>query len=243
MAFKVVIPARYDSSRFPGKVLAKIKGKPMIQHVYERACQSDAEEVVIASDSPEVIDVADQLGARCWLTSNTHSSGTDRVREVTELEQWSDDTVVVNVQGDSPLISPESINQVGRMLEQHVGVDIGTLCTPIETRSELDNPNVVKVVVDACDNALYFSRAAIPFQPNEKYVDSAYRHLGIYGYRVATLRRFTSARYSDLETIECLEQLRALDVGMKIKVALATNPHFIDVDTEDDIIAVEHLLL
>ena len=239
--FKVVIPARYKSKRFPGKVLAEIDGKPMIRHVYQQAKKSDAAEVIVATDDKRVYGECHRFGADVEMTELYHGSGTDRIREVAENRGWSEDTFVVNVQGDSPLIDPESINQVASMLELYSNVDITTLATPIESKEEFYNHNVVKVVWDSAGKALYFSRAPIPYQPESNKV-AAFRHLGIYGYTVKALRAITGCGEVQLEKYERLEQLRALSLGLTIKVQIAKTPHGSDVDVPEDVKVVENIM-
>lgn len=239
--FKVVIPARYDSNRFPGKVLTDIDGKPMIQHVYEQSCKSDAAEVIVATDSKKVVDEARKFGADVEMTERCHGSGTDRIREVVENRGWSDETFVVNVQGDSPLINPKSINQVAAMLEIYNDADVATLATPIISKEEFYNHNIVKVVWDSSGKALYFSRAPIPYQVEGNSV-RAYRHLGIYGYTVKALRTITGCGPVQLENYERLEQLRALSLGLTIKVQIAKQPHGSDVDVPEDVKIVENIM-
>ncbi|KKM65563.1 hypothetical protein LCGC14_1489970 [marine sediment metagenome] len=240
MTFKVVIPARFESARFPGKVLAKINEKPMIQHVYERALESGADEVIIAVDNKDVADQARKFGADVELTATGHPSGTDRIREVLENRGWDNDTIIVNVQGDSPLISPVSIKQVAEILNINPEADIATLMTRITKDDEFHNSNIVKVVTDARGYALYFSRAPIPAQ--EGYNVWAWRHLGIYGYRPDALRMITSSGPIPLEKFERLEQLRAMYMGLRIKVARAEVPHGFDVDVPDDVKVVERIM-
>jgi len=239
--FKVVIPARFESVRFPGKVLTKINEKPMIQHVYEKAAASGADEIVIAVDNKDVAEQVGRFMDNIEFTDISQPSGTDRIREVLENRGWSDDTLIVNVQGDSPLISPTSIDQVGKILQVNTDADIATLATRITKVEDFNNSNVVKVVWDARGNALYFSRAPIPAQ--DGYAVYAWRHLGIYGYRVHALRTITSSGVVSIERFEKLEQLRALYMGLKIKVAIAEEPHGPDVDVPEDVAAVEDILI
>ena len=241
MTYKVVIPARFDSTRFPGKVVAKINEKPMIQHVYERACESDAEEVIIAVDNREVEADAKKFGADTEYTGSSHGSGTDRIREVLENRGWSDDTIIVNVQVDSPLISPVSINQVASLLERNKDFDVATLATRITKTEDFYNSNIVKVIWDARGKALYFSRAPIPAQ--DGYDVWAWRHLGIYGYTVDAIRTMTSCTPVVLERLERLEQLRAMYMGLSIRVAIAKEPHEFDVDVPEDVKIVEELMI
>jgi len=238
--FKVVIPARFESERFPGKVLAKIKEKPMIQHVYERALESGADEVIIAVDNKEVANQAKRFGADVELTATGHQSGTDRIREVLENRGWDDDTIIVNVQGDSPLISPVSIHQVANLLKMNPDVDVATLTSRITKTEEFYNSNVVKVIWDYHGRALYFSRAPVPYQDGNTVW--GWRHLGIYGYTVPALRTITSSGPVTLEKFERLEQLRPLMMGLYIKVAIAKEPHGVDVDVPEDVKAVEEMI-
>jgi 3-deoxy-manno-octulosonate cytidylyltransferase (CMP-KDO synthetase) len=234
--FKVVIPARYASSRFPGKVLADIKGWPMIQHVYQRAVASGADEVIIATDDERVADAAKKFGAPCRMTSPTHASGSDRIAEIAAAARWQDTDIVVNVQGDEPLIPPENIAQVAHNLAQH-GVEMATLRTPIREAAEVRDPNVVKVVVDRDDIALYFSRAAIPHRrdPAERQEAPYYRHIGLYAYRVGFLRRYTQTPPVLIEETEKLEQLRALWLGVRIHTAVARLEPGPGIDTMDEL--------
>ena len=238
--FKVVIPARYESVRFPGKVLTEIDGKPMIQHVYEQSCKSDAAEVIIATDSKKVRDEAEKFGADVELTEAQHGSGTDRIREVVENRKWDPGTFVVNVQGDSPLISPESINQVAMILQLHGDV-VSTLATRITTKEDFYNHNIVKVVWDSAGRAMYFSRSPIPYQDigNDVW---GWRHLGIYGYTVKVLREITGCGPVQLEKYERLEQLRVLALGITIKIQIAHEPHGSDVDIPSDVELVESIM-
>lgn len=238
--FKVVIPARFDSNRFPGKVLTKINGISMIQHVYERSCESKAAEVIIATDKKAVVDEAKTFDADVELTESYHGSGTDRIREVAENRNWDDGTFIINVQGDSPLISPESINQVADILHLHGDV-ISTLATRIDSPEDFYNHNIVKVLWDAAGRAIYFSRAPIPYQERGNTV-WAWRHLGIYGYTLNTLRQVTSCGPTQLEKYERLEQLRALELGIPIKVQIAREPHGSDVDVPEDVKIVENIM-
>ncbi len=239
--FKVVIPARFESARFPGKVLAKINEKPMIQHVYERALESGADEVIIAVDNKDVADQARKFGADVELTATGHPSGTDRIREVLENRGWDNDTIIVNVQGDSPLISPISIYQVANLLKMNPGDDVATLASRITKTEEFYNTNVVKVIWDYHGHALYFSRAPIPYQTGNTIW--AWRHLGIYGYTVNALREITNSGPVTIEQFERLEQLRPLMMGLKIKVAIAQEPHGADVDVPADVKVVEDIMI
>lgn len=237
MSFLVVIPARFAATRLPGKPLLDIGGKPMIQHVYERACASQAREVVIATDDERIRIAAEQFGARVCMTSATHASGTDRISEVAQQLQLSSSDLVVNVQGDEPLIPPAVIDQVAINLASHPDAGIATLCEPIRHAADVQNPNIVKVVRDTTDMALYFSRSPIPHGGDVLQGDFC-RHIGIYAYRVATLQAFVGWHRSPLEVRERLEQLRALANGVRIHVATTHTAMPAGVDTAEDLEAV-----
>lgn len=241
--FRVVIPARYASSRFPGKPLAPLAGQPMIRRVHERAAASGAAEVVVATDDARIAAAARGFGAEVAITRADHASGTDRIAEVAAARGWPDAAIVVNVQGDSPLIPPASITQVAALLDAHPSAAIGTLCMPVGSEVEYRSPHVVKVVADAQGRALYFSRAPIPATAHGVTgVPEAFRHLGIYAYRVGALAALSRAQPCYLETVEKLEQLRALWLGMEIRVAVAAAAHGPDVDTPEDVAVVEEYL-
>lgn len=250
MSFRIAIPARYASSRLPGKPLLEIAGKPMLQHVYERAVQCGAEQVVIATDDERIRDAAHSFGADVCMTSNEHPSGTDRLAEVAASMAWADEDIVVNLQGDEPLIPPDLLRVVAAALEGHADAAIATLCTPVRTTAELFDPHVVKVVMDQNGFALYFSRAPIPWDreafavTTESLPDDRvhYRHLGIYAYRVGFLRRFAATPACALEQTEVLEQLRALWTGERIHVTAIDEPPGHGVDTAEDLKRVEALL-
>jgi 3-deoxy-manno-octulosonate cytidylyltransferase (CMP-KDO synthetase) len=243
MAYTVVIPARYASTRLPGKALLEIAGKPMIQHVYERACQSEAGKVVIATDSELVQKAAQQFNAPVCMTAESHQSGTDRLQEAVSQLGLQPDEVVVNVQGDEPLIPPAVINQVASNLVRNKQASIATLCEPIDDVATAIDPNAVKVVMDNEGYALYFSRAAIPwprdeFAANQNVMPGSRpfnRHIGIYAYRTQFLHDFVSWPVAHLEAIECLEQLRAMANGRRIHVAQACEAILPGVDTEEDL--------
>ncbi len=245
MSFKVVIPARYASTRLPAKALRDIGGRPMLQWVIAAARRSRAQEVLVATDDERVAQVAvDAQGQHlAVMTRLDHQSGTDRIAEVAAQRDWPDRTIVVNVQGDEPQLPPALIDQVAGLLEQHADADIATLCTPILGLQEFLDPNVVKVVTARGSVALYFSRAPIPWHrdgaaqglASQTSILGAQRHLGIYAYRVDALRRLTGLPPSDLELTEKLEQLRALQAGMRIVVGVATELPGMGVDTEEDL--------
>ncbi|OBT13962.1 3-deoxy-manno-octulosonate cytidylyltransferase [Vibrio sp. UCD-FRSSP16_10] len=247
MAFTVIIPARYESTRLPGKPLADICGKPMIEHVYQQAIQSGADQVVVATDDKRVADVVLAFGGDVCMTSTAHESGTERLAEVVEKLGISDEHIVVNVQGDEPLIPPSVISQVADNLAASIA-PMATLGVAIEDADEAFNPNAVKVVTDDQGYALYFSRAAIPWDRDQFSVDKSelkqplMRHIGIYAYRAGFISRYINWAPSVLEKIESLEQLRVLWYGEKIHVALAKETPAPGVDTQDDLDAVRAIL-
>ncbi len=252
MPFSVIIPARYASSRLPGKPLLDIAGKPMIRHVWERALESEAERVVIATDDKRIESVARDFGAEVCMTAEDHPSGTDRLQEVvTRLGLYADD-IVVNVQGDEPMIPPRIINQVAHNLASEPLASIATLSERITDTESLLNPNVVKVVADDRGRALFFSRAPIPW-PRDLFSDDErpeqlpaeigfQRHIGIYAYRVKLLKDFVRWPPCQLEQTECLEQLRAMWNGALIHVAEADEKPQAGVDTEQDLQRVRALM-
>lgn len=248
--FVVVIPARYGSTRLPGKPLLDIAGKPMIQRVYEQARQSAAQQVLVATDDARIRDVVKGFGAEVCMTRADHVSGTDRLQEVAQQQRWADDTIVVNVQGDEPLIPPAVINQVARNLAAHPQAGIATLCEAINDIETFMDPNAVKVVFDQQGLALYFSRAPIPW-PRDAFRErrnvlpaghAAFRHIGIYAYRASFLHRFIHWPPAQLEQTESLEQLRAMANGVRIHVEVAAEKVPGGVDTEADLIAVRRVL-
>ncbi|TNE82889.1 MAG: 3-deoxy-manno-octulosonate cytidylyltransferase [Gammaproteobacteria bacterium] len=249
MSFTVVIPARYGSSRLPGKPLADICGKPMVQHVVERAQESRADRVVVATDDDRIRRVCEQFGVQVVMTSPEHASGTDRLEEVSRVLGFESDHRVVNVQGDEPLIPPALINQVADNLERYPEAAIATLCERIHDPEHVFNPNVVKVVFDHQGMAHYFSRAPIPWARDLwqagtplNRVDVSlpesigyFRHIGIYGYRASVLGEFVSWAPAPTERVESLEQLRALYNGAAIHVDVAAENPPAGVDTEADL--------
>lgn len=242
--FLVVIPARLGSTRLPRKPLADIGGKPMVIRVAERAKQSLAHSVVVATDSPEIQAVCDEHRIECLLTSENHPTGTDRIAEVAQLLKLPANALVVNVQGDEPLIPPELINQVAQTLADHTQCAISTVAVPIADASEVANPNVVKVVLNRSGEALYFSRAPIPFvRDAQSETQTEYlRHLGIYAYRADFLQAFTRLEPAPPEKAEALEQLRALWNGYRIAVHTAPEAPPAGVDTPEDLERVRQQL-
>lgn len=248
LAFKIVIPARYASSRFPGKPLADIAGKPMLQYTWESALGAGAEQVIIATDDARIQQVARSFGAEVCMTSSDHPSGTDRLAEVSLQYDWQADDIVVNLQGDEPLTPPAILRQVALNLADHPRAGMATLSTPITDREQVFDTNVVKVVADAEGYALYFSRASIPHhrdhseQLSDDVLRSYQRHLGIYAYRVRFLHAYSNMQPCALETMEKLEQLRALYHGIAIHVEPALQLPGPGIDTPEDLHAIAPLL-
>lgn len=242
MSFVVIIPARYASTRLPGKPLQDINGKPMIVHTLERARESGAERIIVATDHPDVARAVEAVGGEVCMTRVDHHSGTERLAEVVEKCGFSDDTLIVNVQGDEPMIPPVIIRQIADNLAASRS-GMATLAVPIHDAEEAFNPNAVKVVMDAEGYALYFSRATIPWdrdrdrfaQSRDAIGDTLLRHIGIYGYRAGFIRRYVNWPASPLEQIEMLEQLRVLWYGEKIHVAVAKQVPGTGVDTQQDL--------
>ena len=237
MTFKVVIPARYASTRLQGKPLLDIAGKPMVVRVAEQAAKSGASEIVIATDFEKIVTVAKQHGFNAVMTRIDHQSGTDRIAEVAQQLGWADDEIVVNVQGDEPLIDPKLIQEVAAHLAKSKDAVMATACHAIHDEASFLNPNIVKVVMDASGNALYFSRAPIPYPRDDIYKHNiqAYRHIGIYAYRVGFLKQYAHLAVTELEKIESLEQLRVLHHGYKIGVTITPNAPASGVDTQEDL--------
>jgi 3-deoxy-manno-octulosonate cytidylyltransferase (CMP-KDO synthetase) len=263
--FTVVIPARYAATRLPGKMLANIAGKPMLQHVFDRAQESNAKQILIATDHETIFSVAKNFGANVVMTSPEHPSGTDRLQQVCAECHLADEEIVVNIQGDEPLIPAAVINQVADLLARDSAASVATLCEAIESLDVFIDPNAVKVVMDDQQRALYFSRAPIPWSRDSfanglynatlAHKDSAakdfaeiglgslpLRHLGIYAYRVALLNRFVNWPVAALEKTEKLEQLRVLANGEKIVLAKACEFVPPGVDTEDDLNRIKQLM-
>lgn len=250
MGFVIVIPARFDSTRLPGKPLRTIAGRPMIEHVYRRARASAAEEVIIATDDERIAGVARALGAPICMTARAHPSGTDRLAEVVRIMDFTDEQVLVNLQCDEPLMPPALINQVAGDMASHCAASIATLCERIETAAELFDPHVVKVVMDREGYALYFSRAVIPWDREAFVVTTEtlpagavhYRHIGLYAYRAGFIREYVNWAPCAIERMEMLEQLRALWHGHRLHVGIACEKPGPGVDTEQDLARVEKLM-
>ncbi len=250
MDFTVVIPARYGSSRLPSKVLSDISGKTMLQRVWEQAQKSNARRIIIATDDERIVSVAREFGGEVRMTRVDHQSGTDRINEIAIQLLLEDTEVIVNVQGDEPLIPPDIINQVARNLYENPTAGVASLSVPIVEIDDFLNPNLVKVVVDDKSFALYFSRAPIPWprdtkvfqnKSSHKGVIEGLRHIGLYAYRVGTLQQFVNQPQSDLEKIERLEQLRFMCQGVKIHVMNACCDVPPGVDTKEDLLKINEL--
>lgn len=251
MSFRVVIPSRYGSTRLAGKALREIAGRPLVAHVLDRAGASGADEVVVATDHELIVGAVEAAGGRAIMTRADHASGTDRLAEVASRLGWGDDDIVVNLQGDEPLVPPALPRRLARALEGNPTADIATLATPIEDANELFRPSVVKVVLDATDHALYFSRAPIPWA-RDAFANGAptslpagtlfLRHVGLYAYRVRTLRRLGELPSSPAERAESLEQLRALACAVRIHVTIVAEAPGHGVDTQADLDRVREIL-
>jgi 3-deoxy-manno-octulosonate cytidylyltransferase (CMP-KDO synthetase) len=239
--FIAVIPARYASTRLPGKPLADIHGRPMIAWVHDRAVASGAARTIVATDDARIVDACREFDAEVILTTPDHRCGTDRIAEVAERLGWADDQLVVNVQGDEPLLPPELVRQVATTAAQHPSAAIATLVTPIVDDADRHNPNFAKVVLDRANRALYFSRAPIPW-PRDGGTPTSYRHIGLYAYRSSALRALAEAGPCALERVEMLEQLRALWLGLEIVVGVASSPPPAGVDTDQDLERVRALI-
>ena len=239
MSFVVIIPARFASTRLPGKPLQDINGKPMIVHVLERARESGADRVIVATDHPDVARAVEAAGGEVCMTRADHQSGTERLAEVVEKCGFSDDTVIVNVQGDEPMIPPEVIDRLAECFTGDSELQMATLKVAMN-EEDYNNPAAVKVVTDLNGYALYFSRSLMPYPRNKPEGYKVYKHVGIYAYRRSFLLKYAALQPTPLERAESLEQLRALENGYKIKV-LESDFQGIGVDTPEDLAAVNEL--
>lgn len=243
LAFHVVIPARFNSTRLPGKPMLLIGGKPMVVRVAEQAALSGAEQIWIATDHQPIMAAMHEHGFKACMTRADHPSGTDRIAEVVAQHNWGDETIIVNVQGDEPLIPPSLILAVAQHLHDHPECVMATACHPINDEASMRNPNIVKTVLDKAGNAMYFSRAPIPY-PRDAFANntplpanlSVLRHIGIYAYRAKFLRTYSQLAPADIEQIESLEQLRVLFHGYKIGVTITQDAPPSGVDTEADLL-------
>jgi len=246
--FHVVIPARFSSTRLPGKPMLLIGGKPMVVRVAEQAAKSGAQQIWIATDHQQIMAAIHEHGFKACMTKADHPSGTDRIAEVVAQHDWHDDTIVVNVQGDEPLIPPQLIHAVAQHLHDHPECAIATACHPVHDEAAMRNPNIVKVVLDKDGNAMYFSRAPIPY-PRDAFASnsalpenmSVLRHIGIYAYRASFLRAYSQLAPAAIEQIESLEQLRALWHGYKIGVTITQDAPPSGVDTEADLLLAREI--
>lgn len=233
--FHVIIPARYQSSRLPGKLVMELQGRTILERVYRQALQANPKSITIATDSELIFDLASSFGAEVVMTAVTHQSGTDRIAEVVAKGDFSSDDIIVNVQGDEPLIAPALITQVAKSLAT-VKAPMATLCWPIDSHELCNNPNIVKVVRDCYNYAMYFSRSVIPFyRDGSTNIKHIYRHIGLYAYRAAFLLEVVHRPVCDLEAVEALEQLRVLWAGYKIKVDEACVHPLQDINTAEDL--------
>jgi 3-deoxy-manno-octulosonate cytidylyltransferase (CMP-KDO synthetase) len=249
MAFSVVIPARFHSSRLPGKPLLDIGGISMLERVYQQACKSGASQVYIATDHMDIVNHANGFCGTVIMTREDHATGTDRLQEVAQYLALPDDHIVVNVQGDEPFIPPNLINQVADNLRQYTDASIATLAEPIDDIDQVFDANAVKVVRNAANMAMYFSRAPLPWNRNwnktktkQVQKDAYLRHIGLYAYRVGFLHRYVSWRQANYENLESLEQLRALYHGESVHVDLAPEGMPAGIDTPDDLTRVRDFL-
>lgn len=235
MSFSVIIPARYGSTRLPAKPLAEIAGRPLISHVVDRARDSDARQVIVATDDERVAKALQGSACEVVMTSPDHESGSDRLAEVVALKGMVDDEIVVNVQGDEPTIPPRLINEVAAKLASSTQAVMATAAQAINSVQDFNDPNMVKVVMDQTGRALYFSRAPIPYPRNSEMPDNAWHHIGIYAYRAGFLKRYASLQPSDIERAESLEQLRVMDNGESIMVHCIDYDAGVGVDTQADL--------
>lgn len=251
MSFSIVIPARYASTRLPGKPLLDIAGKPMIQHVYERAIESGAERVIIATDDKRIQQAAESFGAMVCMTAAAHRSGTERLAEVIDTFQIEDDHIVINLQGDEPLLPPGCLQQVAKALDEDKDASVATLCTHVKSVEEIFDPHAVKVVLDHRQHALYFTRAPVPWDRehfneqstlSEEQLSVYRRHIGLYAYRAGFVKKYIQLPVTDLEQIESLEQLRVMWHGYSIVVPLAKEVPGPGVDTAEDLETVRKLI-
>jgi len=243
MNVHIIIPARYHSTRLPGKLLLEIGNKPIIQHVYEQARKSKADQVIVATDSDQIADCIRACQGTVCMTASTHNSGTERIGEVISQLGLPNEDVIINLQGDEPFLPPVLVDQLIDFMKRELGVAVSTLCESLQIIEGLFNPNVTKVVLDHVGNAIYFSRAPIPWY-REGFVQDTkrlpknfhyYRHVGIYAYRVSFVKKYIQQLASPLECIESLEQLRMLWYGEKIRVLVAQESLGPGIDTQDDL--------
>lgn len=251
MQFHIIIPARYASTRLPGKPLRLLAGKPILQHVFEQAARSKAKSIIIATDDDSIKQFAESIGAKVCMTSALHTSGTERLAEVIANNNFAEDDIILNLQGDEPLMPPACLDQVASLLLNNTDCKMASLCEPISTAEDLFDPNVVKVVLDKHQHAIYFSRAPVPwhrdaFRDNRRALpveaDIYFRHIGLYAYRAGFIKAYLAMAPSPIEQVESLEQLRVLWHGDKIAMAIAQEIPGPGIDTEEDLQKVEAML-
>lgn len=239
--FHVIIPARYHSTRFPGKLLKELQGLSVLERVYRQVLLAKPKSLIIATDHEAIAEHARHFGAQVMMTSPLHETGTDRLAEVIAKNHYAADDIIVNVQGDEPFIDPRLISQVAQSLNE-TQAPMATLCWPVDSLEMLNNPNMVKVVRSKDNHALYFSRSAIPaHRDNSQSYAQAYRHIGLYAYRAAFLLDYVTWPVCDLERYEALEQLRALWSGVAIKVDEACVAPLQDINTPEDLILAQEI--
>lgn len=240
MSFHIVIPARFGSTRFPGKPLALIHGKPMIVHVLEAAQKISCDSITVATDDERIAQAVIQSGGQVVMTSSAHESGTDRLAEVAAKLGWDDNALVVNIQGDEPEVDSDLISKLVDCAFSNPNAAVATVITPITSLDQKQNPNIVKAVQGSGDEVLYFSRAPIPFNRDiNSDFSNCYRHLGLYAYRVGALKRFAQAEVAKIESLEKLEQLRFMAMGDKIVATVFTGDLAPGIDTPADLVAYE----
>jgi 3-deoxy-manno-octulosonate cytidylyltransferase (CMP-KDO synthetase) len=247
--YQIVIPARMASQRLPGKPLLSIAGRSLLEHVFRQACKSGASGVVIATDDRKIRDAAAAFGAEVLMTSQSHQSGSDRIAECADQLSWTDEQLIVNLQGDEPLMPPACLDQVAELLAGDPQADVASLYWPLDDAEEIDNPNAVKVVVSQSGHALYFSRSIVPYPRNWSGTAAALesgitwkRHIGLYAYRAGALRAFAAKQATPLEATEKLEQLRFLETGRRIRMERARAFIPAGVDTPGDLERVRNIL-
>lgn len=241
-SYNIVIPARFASERLPGKLLLDLDGMPIIEHVWHAARRSSAAGVVVATDDKRIFEAVEAFGGDCVMTSLEHASGSDRIAEVARQMDWPDEQLIVNLQGDEPAMPAVCLQQVASLLADDPSADVATLCWPVENPQDVDDPNIVKVVFDRAGRALYFSRAAIPHcrdaaDGTQALLNGApyFRHLGLYAYRYRALKQFSAAPPTELERAERLEQLRFMELGLSVRVAVALEHIPPGIDTAHDL--------
>ena len=233
--FSIIIPARYGSTRLPGKPLLLINGKPLIQHVFETASATEAKRIIVATDNNEIYEKVISFGGKAILTSSDHKSGTDRIAEAVEKLNFEDEEIIINLQGDEFGLSSSLINQLASNLSSHTDFDVATLCEQINSIDDYTDPNVVKVVFNIKNKAIYFSRSPIPIDRSGNLPAEAYKHIGIYAYRVSYLKKITKSKRCRLEISEQLEQLRILYNDGNIHLDVVDNVNNIGIDTKKDL--------